>query len=1199
MTPTRHSLSLRYLAVSAGLAFLLTSAVSAQTHVWNTPGSGNWSLGTNWSTGTPPNGPADYPSISFSAVGPYTVTLDMNVALDQFLMTGDFSQLSLNGRTVDMSGFGRMGPGNNIRTTMISSSWLGAGTLDNEADFDALGTSHIEHLLQNGNFRVLGSPTGSTANLTLGSNALNHGVIDLTSEVGGYSSNLTVSPGAVLQNDGYLNFQPGAGGARSFTGHLSTNAPVAVNTNSTFKTGPLDLQGWDFTIAPTVLFNVNTGVTVNMTGGLLDVQGSYFQTSGTFNFDGGTVPLVADLAHSTLSFGAGSAGVGLFDVHGTTTLLGNPVAGQQVTVMGSPSGGTAVANIPNDINLTGTLDVSSEGGGYTSNVVQAATTTFTNNGLIRILAGAGGARSLKGALNNFGNIEVKVPTAFQDGPVSNSGSLVIEAAGAMNMLNGQDFDQLAGNLTVDGSFTHVSGTDSFLGGTVTGQPVLRHTALDFDTSGFTAPADIRLEGANSLTTDVPAATTLRLFGSAGGGTLTLNVNAPATFAGTTEITSANGGYTSILVATAGNSITNTGTLRSILGTGGNRNLNGTFQNSGVVEIDVPTAFRDGPVSNLGSWTIASTGAVNMLYGQDFDQVSGTFAVDGSFTHVSGTDSFLAGTVTGQPVLRHTTLDFAPSSFTAPASFRLEGANSLLTDVPAATTMQMYGSPNGGTQSLTLPNSVTLAGTMEMTSEGGGYTSILTVASGALATNTGTLRFLNGTGGGRTFSGDFLNQGAVEIERPTTYSSGTFTNQGVVGVSLNQSLNLNSGTTFLQEAGGMGVKGSFVHVSGVDRFTSGKIMGQLVLRHSTLTFDPVYSSAIDLFLEGTTTFTGQIKAGQELNLAGSPNGGTQNFNASAGLNNAGVMRLTSVGGGYTSIMTITGGPLNNSGSLEVLPGAGGGRNITADLENHGTFDLQGANVNLTGAVTNFGDGIVKGTGTINATSMIQNNGIFSPGAEVGTLAISGHWTQTGSGRLKIDLGGYAPGTDFDVLDVSGTATLAGQVRIASINGFEPAFGDLFSILNANAIIGEFDSVVYQGPLASDLRIDLVYTSVNVYAQVVHRFLEAGAVARPFTVSNPSPGIAGQSNIWQIDGATGLGSVELAYGTVIGFTPVGPCASQSYNIQSAIVLGTAPVSNHGTALISAMIPGTLAGTTIYFQAADLSNCFLTDLVTFVLP
>jgi hypothetical protein len=217
--------------------------------------------------------------------------------------------------------------------------------------------------------------------------------------------------------------------------------------------------------------------------------------------------------------------------------------------MGSASGSTATTNIPNDINLTGTLDVSSEAGGYSSHIVQAAATTLTNNGLLRFLAGTGGARSLKGALENFGTLEVKAPTTFSDGPVSNSGSWVIEAGSAMNMLSGQDFDQVAGTLAIDGSFTHVSGTDSFLGGTVTGQPVLRHTALDFDTGGFTTPADIRLEGVSSLTTNVPAATTLRLVGSASGSTFTLNVDVPSTLAGTTEITSVSNQGTALITAT--------------------------------------------------------------------------------------------------------------------------------------------------------------------------------------------------------------------------------------------------------------------------------------------------------------------------------------------------------------------------------------------------------------------------------------------------------------------------------------------------------------------------------------------------------------------------------------------------------------------------------------------------------------------------
>ena len=42
--------------------------------------------------------------------------------------------------------------------------------------------------------------------------------------------------------------------------------------------------------------------------------------------------------------------------------------------------------------------------------------------------------------------------------------------------------------------------------------------------------------------------------------------------------------------------------------------------------------------------------------------------------------------------------------------------------------------------------------------------------------------------------------------------------------------------------------------------------------------------------------------------------------------------------------------------------------------------------------------------------------------------------------------------FDVLDVGGTASLAGNLQIGRANGFAPAAGDLFPILNAMSIQG---------------------------------------------------------------------------------------------------------------------------------------------------
>jgi hypothetical protein len=1123
----------------------------------------------------------------------------MDVVMDQFLMTGTNARLQLSGRTVDMSGFGRMGPGTNISTQMISSTWNGPGILDNEATFDALGSSYIFSLLQNGDFRVLGAPAGSTATLTLGSNSTNHGVIDVTSEGGGFTSNLVLAPGAMLQNDGYLNFQPGAGGPRGFDGHLRSNAPVAVNTNTTFKNGPIELQGWNLTIAPAIAMTVDGGVTMTMSGGLLDVQGSFQQTSGTFNFDGGSVPNVADLVHSTLSIGATSTGVGIFDVHGVTTLLGDPVAGQHVTVMGSPSGSSATATIPNDITLAGTLDISSEGGGYSGSLVQAATTTFTNDGLLRVLAGAGGPRALKGAIVNDGTLEVNAATVFRDGPVVNNGTWTIGATGAMNMLNGEDFDQMAGTFTADGTFTHVGGTDSFLGGSVVGQPVLRHTTLDFDTGGFLAAADIRLEGSSHLTSDVPAATTLRLLGASGGSTQTLTVDIASVFAGTTEIASVDGGYASNLVSTAGNSITNDGILRSLPGSGGPRSIKGTFTNNGTVEIDTGTTLRDGPVVNNGSWTVSSGAAMDMLNGEDFDQVAGTFAVDGSFTHVSGTVSFLGGTLTGQPVLRHTTLDFAPATFVAPASLRLEGSSSLVSDVPAATTLQLFGASGGSTQTLTIPGSVTLAGTTELTAANGGYASNLTITSGMLATNTGTLRCSTGSGGGRNISGDLLNQGALEIDTNTIYSSGTLTNQGGIVIATGQTFSLDGGSTFVQEAGGMGVKGSFVHTGGSDRFIAGKVKGQLLLRHSTLEFDSAFSTPISLRMEGNNSFSGAIRAGQELDLVGAPGGSTQTFTATGGLLSAGTLRMSSSSGGFTTNLVVNGGIFQNQGLVEVLLGAGGNRKITADVENSGSIDLQGASLTLQGATSNLAGGTISGVGTLLPSGTILNDGIFAPGDPVGILGVTGNWTQAAGGRLTIDLGGLVAGTDHDQLTVSSTATLGGELRLASINGFTPQFGDTFQVMTAGAISGTFDTVRYQGVLNGAHRIELVYTGTTVTAQVVHKNRAIDPSRVPLSLSEPSPGIAGQQNTFQVSGAAGYGTVELVYGIALGTTPTATCTGLDFGIGSAIVLGSAPGSRHGNALLQVAVTAGLAGTTGYLQAVDMGNCRTTDLVTFLFP
>jgi len=134
--------------------------------------------------------------------------------------------------------------------------------------------------------------------------------------------------------------------------------------------------------------------------------------------------------------------------------------------------------------------------------------------------------------------------------------------------------------------------------------------------------------------------------------------------------------------------------------------------------------------------------------------------------------------------------------------------------------------------------------------------------------------------------------------------------------------------------------------------------------------------------------------------------------------------------------------------------------------NGTVAVHGAPLNLQG-------GSLRGSGVV-AGSVANAGATVAPGTSAGTLTIGGNYTQAGGGTLEIELGGTTSGTEYDRLAVSSTATLAGTLRITTINGFQPVTGQEFVILTAGTRTGTFESV--DGPLhctvvygAQDVRV----------------------------------------------------------------------------------------------------------------------------------
>ena len=121
-----------------------------------------------------------------------------------------------------------------------------------------------------------------------------------------------------------------------------------------------------------------------------------------------------------------------------------------------------------------------------------------------------------------------------------------------------------------------------------------------------------------------------------------------------------------------------------------------------------------------------------------------------------------------------------------------------------------------------------------------------------------------------------------------------------------------------------------------------------------------------------------------------------------------------------------------------------------------------------------NGSIGGTGTYSAQMVVNgssggsspalpeadlNGGTVTPGNPVGTLIIDGDYEQTATGKLTIEATGLGDG-EFDVLNVTGDATLGGTLEILFPGAYLPKAGDSFQFLQVDGTInGDFAAVTF--------------------------------------------------------------------------------------------------------------------------------------------
>ncbi|MDP4029117.1 MAG: filamentous hemagglutinin N-terminal domain-containing protein [Gallionella sp.] len=330
----------------------------------------------------------------------------------------------------------------------------------------------------------------------------------------------------------------------------------------------------------------------------------------------------------------------------------------------------------------------------------------------------------------------------------------------------------------------------------------------------------------------------------------------------------------------------------------------------------------------------------------------------------------------------------------------------------------------------------------------------TSGAGSVLLGTATLNANGGTisAAGKTVnlsSGNAAINSAMSIGT-LNLSGGTLSGTGAVTVS--GPFNVTVGST-MKGTGTLTTQGSSTIDDGIAG-TNGLYIegGRTWVNSGTLTVggdDWVYLGYIN---GGTNTLTNA--AGGVINLSstyGTPlfyNAGTSTFN------NQGTLNQTAAG-----THAIAGSiAFNNTGTVNVNAGT---LSIAGNLTQSGIINvLSGATFQKTAGFTN--TGTLSGAGTIavgTAASKLINQGNINPGGTgtAGTLSITGDVQLSTGSNLNMEIGGATANTQYDVLTVSGTATLGGTLSstLSStlINGFTTNLQS-FDVITAGTASGSF-------------------------------------------------------------------------------------------------------------------------------------------------
>ncbi|HEV3342661.1 MAG TPA: hypothetical protein VG125_19975, partial [Pirellulales bacterium] len=844
--------------------------------------------------------------------------------------------------------------------------------------------------------------TGSSATITLGSGVTVSGKGGLIGGNGTFINNGTINANV---SGGTISITPPTftnNGTVEASGGGTTTVNPSTFTN--FASGTLTGGTWQ-SVGGVLRLKSTSSITTNAATIILDGATSHF-----YNATSGTTEAVAGLA-TNASGGSLTIqnGYNLTTTASTLTNAGAVTIGASSTLAG-PVGFNYTQSAGSMTLAGGTLDPDtiqinggtlSGSGTIVGDVINAATFTPGGDGSI-------GTVNIQGSYEqtSAGTLKLDVggTTSGTYDQVKATGGATLGGTLDVNLVNG--FVPTRGSTLVTQVMTFTSRSGDFATKTTTGS----------STVGFAThytPSQLDLFATPPGTTDYWLGGNVDFNTPAHWSTGAVPGPSDVAYIGPGNIVTFTSGDTSQMTALYADGTLNvTGGTLSIGSPTGSSNLNltggGTLGGTGTVNDSGTASWSGGAMTESGTTNFDGTTTIS---GSPIIASGHTIGGTGATTFATGTLGVAAGGAT---------VDFVAGAFdwtggTINASF------GTLTN---ASTGFMTLS---GTGNLFLVGTLDNAGTITQVAASSANT--LFFDSGAALNNSGLYDVQeNGTAlntnGGAGWAFNNLAGGTLRKSGPATSGTATvavpFSNAGTVSVT-SGTLAIPSDATDI--SGGTLTGGAWsVAGTGALSLDSGAAVTTIGVPASVILDG---SSASFASLAGLATNDGSFTIQNGYNLtttAGTfSNAGAVTIGTSSTL--AGPSGFSYVQSGASSSTTLAGGTLDpamQANSIQINAGT---------LTGYGT---------IVGNVTN--------SGTV-APGILPNNFNIN-------LTITGSYTQTASGTLAIELGGYQLAGSYSQLVVQNAATLGGTLSVTTVNGFTPTVGQFFTAITYASVTGDF-------------------------------------------------------------------------------------------------------------------------------------------------